>query len=102
MPIRVVMAVVSLAAWFGSVASAPAAKLGERCGGIAGLRCDEGLWCDLAPGMCYAADIAGTCVRLGEMCAAIYLPVCGCDGKTYGNECERRLKKVQLSHQGRC
>jgi len=30
------LAAVSLAAWSGSVAMAPAAKLGNRCGGIAG------------------------------------------------------------------
>lgn len=35
------------------------------------------------------------------MCEAIYLPVCGCDGKTYGDDCERK-GQTQLDHVGEC
>jgi len=78
-------------------------KLGETCDGIAALRCDQGLWCEHAPGQCKVADGAGACApEEGIMCDAIYHPVCGCDGKTYGNDCERRTAKAQLDHVGEC
>ena len=80
-----------------------AAKLGETCDGIAAIQCDAGLWCEHPGGGCKVADGSGTCVKEpGAMCAAIFLPVCGCDGKTYGNDCERKRDKVQLDHVGDC
>ena len=80
-----------------------AAAIGETCDGIAALQCDAGLWCEHPAGQCKVADGSGTCVKeLGPVCTAIYLPVCGCDGKTYGNDCERKRDKVQLDHIGEC
>ena len=37
-----------------------------------------------------------TCV-----CMEIYSPVCGADGRTYGNSCEARCKKVRYK-EGEC
>ena len=72
------------------------------CGRIIGARCDEGEYCEFELGTCNVADNAGVCVPVPEVCPAILDPVCGCDGNTYGNDCERRSAKVQKLHDGPC
>src|SRR5216684_4078825 len=77
-----------------------AAGVGEKCGGFPGIRCDRGLWCDPAPGRCGGADILGVCVKIRSGCPKAkpgqkdFRPVCGCDKRTYGNDCERQQHKV--------
>jgi hypothetical protein len=36
------------------------------------------------------------------MCPDIWAPVCGCDGVTYSNNCERLVAGAQLDHEGEC
>ncbi len=74
----------------------------EVCGGIAGVGCPEGQICELPPGECQSADLQGRCVYHPEVCPQYYDPVCGCDGVTYGNDCERLGAGAQLAHYGRC
>jgi hypothetical protein len=77
-------------------------QAGAMCGGIAGLPCAAGLFCEVEANMCQVADLAGVCRARPEVCRDIYQPVCGCDGKTYGNDCERQAVGAAKSHDGAC
>lgn len=76
---------------------------GRTCGGIQGTGCPSGQFCDvIPPRACNGADLPGICRIVSEVCAEIHQPVCGCDGRTYGNNCSRRAARVQLDHEGAC
>ena len=72
------------------------------CGGIVGIPCDDGELCDLPAGECHGADLQGVCVVAPKMCTADWVPVCGCDGQTYSNDCTRRAAGIQKAHDGPC
>ncbi len=79
-----------------------AANLDEACGGAANITCNSALWCQKTAGQCKAEAAAGTCEKAPTFCMRVSRPVCGCNGKTYANDCERQRAKVQLDHTGAC
>jgi len=79
-----------------------AANLGEACGGAANITCNSALWCQRTAGQCKVADAAGQCDKAPAFCMQIHRPVCGCNGKTYANDCERQKARVQLDYVGAC
>ena len=81
---------------------AHAGECRRQCAGIRGLGCEKGEVCELAAGQCGVSDIHGVCVEHRPVCPEIFRPVCGCDGRTYGNDCERIAAFAAKDHEGAC
>ena len=74
---------------------------GATCGTIAGLVCSREEYCDYDPS-CLVPDAAGTCRPRPEVCIGVFDPVCGCDGRTYGNACTAASAGMDVASTGEC
>jgi hypothetical protein len=86
------------------VAGAQAAAKPISCGGLMPFQCPTGTFCQYQPGQCTAMwGHAGTCTKKPVACKILIIaPVCGCNGKTYNNDCLRQSAGVSLRHKGKC
>ena len=51
---------------------------------------------------CGRTDLPGTCQEPSQICPAVVIPVCGCDGNTYNNTCEAHGAGVSVDFEGPC
>ncbi len=75
------------------------------CGGALGTGCAATEFCVLPVGSCDSPSTTGICTfndSNNVSCLTVVDPVCGCDGNTYGNDCEALLASVNIDHTGEC
>lgn len=98
-------------AWVGPPVAPPSARgpgIGwghdrhRRCDPSDPNACPDFAFCRLHDGICDSADVMGVCTPVPQACPDVWLPVCGCDGVTYGNRCEAYAARVSIAHAGEC
>lgn len=75
------------------------------CGGTTENVCEAGNYCKFPEGSCGEGGEGGEtgeCEQKAEICATIFDPVCGCDGKTYPSSCNAASAGISVRSKGEC
>lgn len=65
--------------------------------------CGAGSFCQFTIGTCGENGAgSGACVVMPDLCSELYMPVCGCDGRTYSNGCFAAGAGQSIVHDGAC
>jgi hypothetical protein len=87
----------------GSSAAGSGGHVGERCGTRGGRSCDPAQFCNFEPDTdCGATDRGGACEDIPQACTTDFMPVCGCDERTYSNACTAHSAGVSVKHDEGC
>ncbi len=82
----------------GSSRAADDPESAPRC--TADAECGTGSFCERPDGACGSST--GECRLRPEICTMDWNPVCGCEGKTYSNDCNRRSAGASKDYRGEC
>lgn len=88
-----------------SLGSALAASIGCEGGNDActpGKSCESGSYCAFTRDTCGDRGFEGVCHREPQSCGNDDAPVCGCDGRTYPNDCRARQAGTDVRAAGAC